>query len=192
MAERLLRLALGLLLFAPPCAVRRDPAEVERHVARDGRFWRSAVRWLWLPALLVVVAAALFVGGEGDWDDRLPGKDFYIFGAQAFPVLLVALAVEMREPRRRVPKGPFITILVALGVGELVAVVALSGTIAADPATYNDHPGAVVARDERWSQRFATAVAISLAWAFIGILLIALRSTLAHDASSEEHDPARR
>jgi hypothetical protein len=186
MGERLLRLALGLLLVRAVLRSVPPPAKVEVHAVASRGIWRSAVRRLWLPGLLVVVAAALVIGGEGDWGDRLPGQDFYIFGAQTFPVLLVALAVEMREPRRRVPKGSFITILVALGVGELVAVLALSGTIAA-----TDAPDAVVAWDEPSSQRFATAVAISLAWAIIGLLLIALRSTLAQDAPSREQAPRR-
>jgi len=185
MGGRLLRLAIGLLLFRAAIRSAPSPAAVEQHPVGIRRRWHSAVRRHWLPALLVVVAAALAVGGLVDWGDRLPGKDFYSFGAQTFPVLLVALAVELREPPRRVGTRPFITILVALGVGELLAVLALSGTISPDPKTYENYAGALVAWNECWSKLFATAVAVSLAWAVIGLLGIALCSTLASDATSE-------
>ena len=104
MRERLLRLGIGLLLLRAAIRGAPSPADGREHAAGVKPRWLSAVSRRWLTALLVVVAAALALGGLADWGDRLPGKDFYSFGAQTFPVLLVALAVELREPRRPVRK----------------------------------------------------------------------------------------
>jgi hypothetical protein len=192
MGRGLLRLAIGLLLFRAAVRGASSPHDVGTPAAAPRRRWRAAVKRLWLPALLIAVGALLVVGAMGEWDDKLPGKDFYGFGAQTFPVLLVALAVELRDSKRPIQKGPFITILVALGLGELVAVVALSGTIAEDATTYNKGAGALVAWDETWSQLCAAVVAVALAWAILGLLLIALCSRLASDAPDETQAAPRR
>ncbi|HET9736957.1 MAG TPA: hypothetical protein VFP78_02465 [Solirubrobacteraceae bacterium] len=142
-------------------------------------------------AVAIVVVIALIVGAVSDVG-KLPRKDFYGFAAGILPVLLLALAWEERAQRAVGPISVGLRRLIvgALGVGEVLAVVAVSGTLEPREDVYTDYTtktlglgdadvdhmieeAALVAPSFGWSLVIATLVSITLALSLVGVLSIA-------------------
>ena len=132
-----------------------------------------AYRYVWFLPLAVGAPLLLFVLLKPT--GYLPGDNFYVVSAQIFPVLLVALAVEarMRAVWDNVPLGSKIPLIVALGVGELLSIVAASGVLSVDDPEDPLDDG-LVAPTFLMSEIIAFATAMCLITSFVGVYVVAL------------------
>jgi hypothetical protein len=166
---------------------------VRRRTARRRRDADPLLPWIvgtGIFSAIVVVVLALMPG------PALPEKAFYGVAAQIFPILLLALVVEARmdEFWRQRPRSVRWSLFGSLGFGELLALVAASGTFAATPGAYDRWAGKeflwlaffepadvgrvrangiLVAWTPPASLFFATVVGIALVWGFLGLLAVA-------------------
>jgi hypothetical protein len=133
------------------------------------RFFRSW--WPLLGAILVGVLIAAIQAGN------LPSRSFYGMAAEVIPVLIVALAVESRARNfwDRMPNVFNLQIVLFLAVGELSAILAVSGVM--DTSDYYD-PG-VVGPTVGISYAMLGATVAGLGAGFIAVLVLALRGALA-------------
>jgi hypothetical protein len=150
-------------------------------------------RWVVAAGIVAAVAVVVVAILPGP---TLPEQAFYGVAAQIFPVLLVALVVEARMDDfwRERPRSVRWPLFATLGLGELFALVAASGTLAATPAMYDKwagrnflwgtlfgradvdrvrKAGVFVAWNPQWSLVVATVVGIALVWGFLGVLAVA-------------------
>ena len=192
-SERVLVALLGLALLLG-AARGRAGLSAPRHQATTRAAAGPKRIFAVIATLALIVVAFLCFMAFSPWGD-LPGKDFYAIAAQVIPVLLVALAIEThRDVLSDFPRWGYWLVFGALVVGEVIAFIALSGTLAAPSNTYYavaddkwlGHPifderniyrvikdGPLVAGSFLGSLIFAIATAVALVAALIGVIFIA-------------------
>jgi hypothetical protein len=155
---------------------------------RGGSNGRDTVVVIAVFGMIAALALILIVGAVSDVG-KLPSRDFYGFAAGILPVLLLAFAWEERAQKAFRRMGLRQMIIGTLGVGEVLAVLAVSGTLEPARTAYQDYAedtldeshtlahvideGALVAPSFGWSLVLATLVSFSLAVSLIGVLSIA-------------------
>jgi hypothetical protein len=192
MHVRLLRLVLGLALLRG-ALLTRGPVVTTPHDSRQVQRQRPPSSSQGGPGRAVVVAAivglvVVVAGAAGPVGD-LPGREFYATAAQIFPVLLVPLALDRRAHGGWRTAGlPRWSLIGSLLLGELFALVALSGTFATERTRdYQDYiasdlqgadlkrvmeDGPLVAGSPAISQVFAAFTAGALVVAVVSVFVL--------------------
>jgi hypothetical protein len=146
----------------------RQPSESRVQISN-----RSLNHLAW--GLLLGVAGSVIFAVVADIG-YLPPPSFYEASAQIGPVLLVALAVE-GSARAVWDEGPALLrwlLIVSLLAGEIVAIVAASGVIAADPLSSSSISEVLVGPSQTASEVMAGVTAAGLGVGFIAVTAVAL------------------